>query len=160
MPTYVHKDNQERGPLEDHEIIASLRNGTLSPEDLAWRDGFRQWTPLRKLYPAATPHLTTPPPMPATQTFWPVTAPSQTDRTSGRMTTSQFEREGLAALVIAAIVPYLWRPLFFLSAGLVLVALVIGIISVVRGRVVSGILLIVFSPVAGLLALAGLAYSR
>jgi hypothetical protein len=160
MPTYVHKDNEDRGPFEDHEIIASLRNGTFSPEDLGWRDGFKQWTPLGKLYPAATPRLTTPPPVPTAQTFRRTTVAAQTDRTSRQMTASQFEREGVAALVIAAIAPYLWKPLFLLSVGLVLAALVIGIISVVRGRVVSGILLIVFSPIAGLFALAGLAYSR
>jgi GYF domain 2 len=159
MPTYVHKDNEERGPFEDNEIIASLRNGTFSPEDLAWRDGFKQWTPLGKLYPAATPRLT-PPPVRTAQTFRLARVAAQTDRTSGQMTASQFEREGVAALVIAAIAPFLWKPLFLLSVGLVLAALVIGIISVVRGRVVSGILLIVFSPVAGLFALAGLAYSR
>jgi hypothetical protein len=160
MQTYVHKDNEEQGPFEDHEIIASLRNGTFSAEDLAWRDGFKQWAPLGKLYPAATRGVTTPPPVPTAQTFRPLTVAAQTDRISSKMTTSQFEREGVAALVIAAIAPYLWKPLFLLSVGLVLAALVIGVISVVRGRVVSGILLIVFSPVAGLFALAGLAYSR
>jgi hypothetical protein len=76
------------------------------------------------------------------------------------MTTGQFEREGIAALVIGAIAPYLWKPLFLLSVGLVLAALTIGIVSVVRGRITTGILLIVFSPVAGLFAVAGLAYSR
>ncbi|MBA3572838.1 MAG: DUF4339 domain-containing protein [Pyrinomonadaceae bacterium] len=53
MLTYIYKDNEQHGPFEDEEVIVSLQNGSVSPDDLAWRDGFEEWTRLGSLYPSA-----------------------------------------------------------------------------------------------------------
>ncbi len=69
MATYVHKNNQRLGPLDDTEVLTSLLNHTFAPDDLAWREGMADWQPLRNLYPAAQ----SPPPLPQA---WGVPKPS------------------------------------------------------------------------------------
>ena len=64
MATYLSQNNQQVGPFEDAEILASLAAGRCSPEDLAWREGMPAWVPLRTLFPAAAP---APPPLPVTK---------------------------------------------------------------------------------------------
>jgi hypothetical protein len=54
MSTYVWKNDQQTGPYEEGDVIASLCDGTLSAEDLAWREGMQDWQPLGILYPQAT----------------------------------------------------------------------------------------------------------
>ena len=60
MAIYVHSGNQQAGPLEEEQVLASLRSGVYSAEDLAWREGMVAWQPLRVLFPAA---VSTPPPL-------------------------------------------------------------------------------------------------
>lgn len=60
MNTYIGRDGQRLGPLEDAQIESGLQAGTLLPEDLAWREGMAAWQPLRTLYPTAG----VPPPLP------------------------------------------------------------------------------------------------
>lgn len=51
MATYISQNNQQVGPFEDAEILASLAAGRCSPEDLAWREGMAAWVPLRTFFP-------------------------------------------------------------------------------------------------------------
>jgi hypothetical protein len=60
MPTLIFKNEQQLGPFEDFEILASLQSGEYSYGDLAWRQGMTAWEPLHLLYPME------PPPVPGT----------------------------------------------------------------------------------------------
>ena len=46
---FVHKDGQQFGPFTFGEIRHELNIGTFSPADLAWREGFSDWVPLRSI---------------------------------------------------------------------------------------------------------------
>lgn len=42
---YYADDQQRVGPLTCSRLYELLKNGTLSPDDLVWREGFRDWVP-------------------------------------------------------------------------------------------------------------------
>jgi hypothetical protein len=46
MAILVYRNNRQEGPYEIEELRQALVNGTLSTNDLAWRDGMADWTPL------------------------------------------------------------------------------------------------------------------
>ena len=67
---YIHKNNQQSGPYEEHVVLDQLRSGFLKPEDMAIRQGENQWQPLRTMFPdvgraAAPPTQAPPSPAPA-----------------------------------------------------------------------------------------------
>ncbi len=43
---YIHKNNQQTGPYEEHVVLDQLKSGFLKPEDMAIRQGASQWEPL------------------------------------------------------------------------------------------------------------------
>jgi hypothetical protein len=45
------KDGNQEGPFEDQEILGRINEGIFTRDDLAWREGFQDWTPLGTLYP-------------------------------------------------------------------------------------------------------------
>ncbi len=57
MPVYIHKNNQQSGPFEESRILESLAAGQLSPDDLAIREGEREWKPLKELFPNVSNNL-------------------------------------------------------------------------------------------------------
>ena len=50
MSTYIYKDNQQVGPLEDSQILAKLTDGSLSYDDMAWRAGWKDWQPISTIF--------------------------------------------------------------------------------------------------------------
>ena len=62
MATYVRRNGEKLGPFEDAQLLGSLQQGTFSYDDLALRDGWTDWKPLRTLFtpPAAVPSVTRP----------------------------------------------------------------------------------------------------
>lgn len=52
---YIHKNNQQSGPYEEHVVLDQLRSGFLKPEDMAIRQGETQWQPLRTMFPNVIP---------------------------------------------------------------------------------------------------------
>ena len=55
MATYVRRNGEKLGPFEDAQLLSSLQQGTFSYDDLALRDGWTDWKPLRTLFtPPAT----------------------------------------------------------------------------------------------------------
>src|SRR5688500_15687395 len=48
---YIHKNNQQSGPYEEHLVLDQLKSGLLKPEDMAIRQGDSQWQPLRTMFP-------------------------------------------------------------------------------------------------------------
>jgi hypothetical protein len=61
---YVFKNNQQVGPFPLMDVRARLQSGEFSYDDLAWREGLADWTPLKDLMggalPDATPHSVSP----------------------------------------------------------------------------------------------------
>src|SRR5947209_14631977 len=57
MPTYVRRNGEKLGPFEDAQLLSSLQQGMFSYDDLALRDGWSDWKPLRSLFapPATAP---------------------------------------------------------------------------------------------------------
>ena len=60
MDYYVFKNNEQVGPFPLMDVRDRLKNGVFSYEDLAWREGMPDWTPLKEILggglPDATPH--------------------------------------------------------------------------------------------------------
>src|SRR5438067_12714881 len=50
MPTYVRRNGEKLGPFEDAQLLSSLQQGIFSYDDLALRDGWTDWKPLRSLF--------------------------------------------------------------------------------------------------------------
>ena len=64
MATFIQKDKQQVGPLDDSEVLTAIQNRIYSPEDLAWREGMADWQPLGSLYPSAQIPPSLPPQLP------------------------------------------------------------------------------------------------
>lgn len=51
MQIYISKNGQQHGPFEEGKVLEMLKNGQLSPNDMAIRPGQNQWLPLGNLFP-------------------------------------------------------------------------------------------------------------
>lgn len=51
MAVYVYRNNRQQGPYEEPAVAEGLRNGSLSPDDLACFVGSDRWAPLGSLFP-------------------------------------------------------------------------------------------------------------
>lgn len=51
MSIYVHKNNQQLGPLEESKVLEMLKTGELSTQDMAIRQGETEWRKLGDYYP-------------------------------------------------------------------------------------------------------------
>jgi len=62
MATYVRRNGEKLGPFEDAQLVSSLQQGMFSYDDLALRDGWTDWKPLRTLFapPGTAPHVARP----------------------------------------------------------------------------------------------------
>lgn len=75
--------------------------------------------------------------------------PALRENGEGRQTekVKRFALNGAGALVIALVCPLVWKPLFLLSPGFVIAAFVIAIVAIVKGRPLTGAILIAACPV-------------
>ena len=46
MSILVYRQEQQEGPYDLEQIENALREGNLSPTDLAWQEGLADWVPL------------------------------------------------------------------------------------------------------------------
>lgn len=79
MSIYVHKNNQQLGPFEESKVLEMLNAGELSAQDMAIRQGDKEWRKLGDYYPnvGAPPATPEPTPTPAsTPTPEPTPAPA------------------------------------------------------------------------------------
>jgi membrane protein YdbS with pleckstrin-like domain len=54
MATYIRHNGEKLGPFDDAQLLSSLQQGIFSYDDLALRDGWTDWKPLRTLFAPAT----------------------------------------------------------------------------------------------------------
>ncbi|PYJ71228.1 MAG: hypothetical protein DME76_02790 [Verrucomicrobia bacterium] len=66
MATYVRRNGEKLGPFDDAQLLSSLQQGMFSYDDLALRDGWTDWKPLRTLF--APPGTAPPVARPAAET--------------------------------------------------------------------------------------------
>lgn len=74
MQIYVNKNNQQLGPFDDLTVVEMLKNGQLSANDFAIKEGEQQWQPLGNLFPttsaaSAVPNQILPDSIPAKKGF-------------------------------------------------------------------------------------------
>lgn len=50
---YISRGGEQFGPFSAEDIGRLIENGHFSWEDLAWREGFEEWSPLHLVFPAA-----------------------------------------------------------------------------------------------------------
>ena len=47
---YIHKNNEQLGPYDSHNIDRLIKIGSITVEDLAWAEGQAEWVPLKVLW--------------------------------------------------------------------------------------------------------------
>lgn len=67
MKIIIHRDGQQYGPYSQEEITKHIRDGTLTPDDLARNDGAAEWIPLRTVPGISLPSSQPAPPVPGVQ---------------------------------------------------------------------------------------------
>lgn len=72
LQIFVQRDEQQHGPYSRRVAKAMLKDGTLSPDDLAWHEGMEDWQPLSSILQPA-------PESPWWRTIWHETVDNQFD---------------------------------------------------------------------------------
>ena len=47
MVWYYSKDDRPEGPVDDEAILSLIKDGTIAPHSMVWRDGWSDWKPAR-----------------------------------------------------------------------------------------------------------------
>ena len=66
MATYIRRNGEKLGPFEDAQLLSSLQQGIFSYDDLALREGWSDWKPLRTIFAPPAASATAPHPAAAT----------------------------------------------------------------------------------------------
>jgi hypothetical protein len=114
MSIYIHKNNQQLGPFEESKVLEMLRNGEVSPNDMAIRQGETEWRKLGDYYPDAGSTAPAPAPVAAAQPA--PNAPDQAAPVAAAQPAQKKSKKGLLlgcaaffviALLIAAVLGFL-----------------------------------------------------
>lgn len=79
MQIYIAKSGQQHGPYSQEDITKHIRDGTVTPDDLAWYEGAAEWIPLRTVPGISLPTSQPAPPPPSVQSPAPVQLPKVSD---------------------------------------------------------------------------------
>ncbi|WP_449423858.1 RDD family protein, partial [Rhodanobacter lindaniclasticus] len=114
MEIWIGRDGERHGPYKEDDVRDWLRNGKVSPSDLAWYEGLADWQPLSVLFrdavPAATPAAENPYAAPVT----PLQALPQTTAAVLEDHAGFWKR--VAAYILDAIVLYIPNNLLIMRA--------------------------------------------
>ena len=55
MQLYIYRNNERTGPFDEESILAQLKSGTLSPDDLGIRQGETNWSRLGDIFAGRIP---------------------------------------------------------------------------------------------------------
>lgn len=97
MQIFIARNNQQLGPYDLETIKASIQNGSISPNDLAWYEGAAGWVPLSTVpgvSAAPPPVVPVAPPPPA----MPQAAPAPAVATPGAMPVQPPKKSALKVL--------------------------------------------------------------
>jgi DNA-directed RNA polymerase subunit RPC12/RpoP len=131
---YVGRGGTELGQFNEQEFRDKILTGSIRPGDHYWKEGMDDWQLVSEY--RGLPSPTTPPTLP------PLARMPETKKKKGRAETPA--SIGGACALVAAFAPLVSPTLFFLlSLPLLFAAFVLAIVSLVRGRVVGGICLLV-----------------
>lgn len=146
MEIYIAKNKQQMGPYNIGQITQMLQSGILEKHDLYWHEGMLDWAPVAGIqkneiktslnYPQH--HLTRP------------------SNTEGPITPGDEVKKILLAaricLGLSILIPLMLGVIGIIFTGpLALVAFILGIILLVKGRTLEGIMSIVLSIICPLL---------
>src|SRR2546430_794690 len=120
MATYIYKDDQQLGPFEDEQVLRSLTDGIFSCDDLAWREGWQEWKPLRSLYPPASPKYSSRASLAPAQSH---SSPAASTATARKRRKSEFLGKGALVQLLAIVLFFVVAPF---AGGLV--ALILALI--------------------------------
>jgi VIT1/CCC1 family predicted Fe2+/Mn2+ transporter len=147
MIFHVMRDGEALGDLEERDFREKIFSGEIQPEDYYWREGFGDWklvseyrAPAREkvVKPAA------PPPLPAIASDISQKIQRWGARNAEKAAENKEARIGGLCAVLGAFAPLL-SPVFFvlLSLPLLFAAFVLAILSLARGKITGGILLLI-----------------
>lgn len=145
MEWYYGKNGQQHGPVSVDVIRQLIAGGQLLGQDLAWREGMSQWQPVHSI-PELTSHIPTQAPpiqgAPATQGAPPVSpVPPPTTATPVQpgysVQPTPFNSQGTPS-----------NPTGSCQSGMASASLVLAIFGLFCGRLIFGILAIVFASIA------------
>ncbi len=80
MNWFYADGGQQRGPIDEAQLVEMIQSGKITQETLVWREGMANWLPLRLARAAVTPSVPPPSPVPAAS---PLPAPASVHGPSG-----------------------------------------------------------------------------
>lgn len=157
MQIYVGKNGQQLGPFSLEEINRKLADGSFAATDLGWYEGAPGWAPLSGVpgvrIPSAAAVAPTPAPAPApvvqpTPTSAPApvlprpNAPIVQPPRSGYRTLAVVSWVLLGITFVVSFIPLIGCGAWFLVWPVAVAAIIMGIITVVRGGTAQGVFII------------------
>lgn len=140
MEWYYGKNGQQHGPVSMDVVRQLITSGQLLGQDLAWREGMNQWQPVHSI-PELTSHLPTqaPPVQGTLPPASPVPPPTMATPVQPNYSAqpTPFNSSGTPT-----------NPKGSCQSGMASASLVMAIFGLFCGRLVFGILAIVFASVA------------
>jgi hypothetical protein len=169
MQIYIGKNGQQLGPFSLEEVNRKLADGTFAGTDLAWYEGAAGWAPLSGVAGVVIPQapasisppipVSTPAPTPAPVQPAPVIAPIRPNASivqpakSPTRTLSMVSWILLGITVAVSFIPLVGCGSWILVWPVAIVAIILGIIIMTRGRTGQGILIILAAIVVVPIAL-------
>jgi hypothetical protein len=132
MPILVIKDGKQYGPYEFTDLVGYVSQGSFALTDLCWQDGWKDWQPLSSIIsipppPAAPAQVQLGTPLPAMQSYPPVSQRTKKTFSSEPRTSLSKETTETSALAITSLV---FGILGFVFFGLTsIIAIICGHIS-------------------------------
>jgi general secretion pathway protein G len=107
MSILVYRHDQQEGPYDLEQIENALKEGDLSPTDLAWQEGLAEWVPLSEILTPPAPTRTVPPEVPATTAAVSTQVGAKVAKTTQHagtaLTTASTSKLSVLAIVAAAL---------------------------------------------------------
>jgi len=76
MQWYYSKNGTQLGPVEQHELLAKIAAGEVTPSDLVWREGLPDWVPCGQVQELRMPGGYGPAPQPGADPLSPYAPPT------------------------------------------------------------------------------------
>ena len=142
MIYYISRDGVERGPLDEGSLKHEIANGITLPTDYYWREGMTDW----ELVSTLPWQAVVPPVVPKSTKQSRVAKWMQREETQLKNRSPAYIGGILTGC--AAFLPLANAGLFLVSLSLLFAAFILAIVALVRGKILGGICLLIFLPIA------------